>query len=128
MINARRRRWLKGRNATEAAFERWAECRGWFVSKRGWPDYFCVLPTGMVVVVEVKRRLRSDSRRHVVLRCEQARILNALAAVGIACYVSDGKGIEPFDVTKHADESRRTGNLRSGRLYWRRGEPTEGGH
>lgn len=52
---------------------------GWVVTKRGWPDFFC-LRDGELMMVEVK-----PSPMHP-LRQDQAMVLRKLAGLGVPCY------------------------------------------
>jgi Holliday junction resolvase len=55
--------------------------KGWEVTRRGWPDFFCCNASGDLIVVEVKPK---RGRR---LKFAQRRTLQMLAARGIPCYV-----------------------------------------
>lgn len=67
-------------NKAEAEFFQVATEHGWEVSKRGWPDFFCVRD-GKVMVVEVKPT--ADHQ----LKESQRGVMEALAGAGIECYV-----------------------------------------
>ena len=56
---------------------------GWDVSKKGWPDFFC-MRDGEIIAVEVKRH------RGQRLKKPQVRVLRALVEHGIPCYRFDG--------------------------------------
>lgn len=78
-------------NLAENTFARYAESRGWHVTKRGWPDFFCFKDDGEIAVVEVKP---SDN---YMLKKEQLMVLEALMLKGIRTYVwTPGKGIRNF--------------------------------
>jgi hypothetical protein len=67
-------------NAAERAFYEAARARGWEVSKRGWPDFFCIREGGEVALVEVKPHADRG------LKTEQSAVLRALARYGVPCY------------------------------------------
>jgi hypothetical protein len=67
-------------NAAEDAFATAARANGWYVNKRGWPDFWCVQPDGSLAVVEVK------PKRSVGLKPQQTAVLQRLAALGIPAY------------------------------------------
>lgn len=50
------------------------------MTKRGWPDFFCVDASGDVCLVEVKK---SNAYR---LRREQTKVMRYLSSKGIKCY------------------------------------------
>lgn len=87
------------RNAHEHAFQKKAAAKGYFVTKRGWPDFFCLDLQGRPFVVEVKPR-RKDGRTHR-LRKSQSLVLQHFRKLGVRCYVSDGATLEPYDPAKH---------------------------
>jgi len=72
-------------NTSESDFYQNVVKYGWFITKRGWPDFFCLSPAGRLVVVEVKPTLTSR------LKKEQRIVLDALAQHGIEVRISDGK-------------------------------------
>lgn len=86
-------------NKAELAFEARAESNGWFVTKRGWPDFICELPDGRVIVVEVKPTRRDGKPGS--LKLSQCKVMEWLTENGIRCFVSDGKILEPFDPKYH---------------------------
>ena len=91
------------RNVHEGRFAKLAGLWGWEVTKRGWPDFFCVKPDGSVAVVEVKPPLKWFGRRRGGgLSKVQTIVLIALARHGIDCYVNDGSVLKPFDPEFHA--------------------------
>ena len=53
---------------------------GWSLTKRGWPDFFCVNDKGDICCVEVKP---TGAQR---LKNNQAQVMRALSAAGIKCY------------------------------------------
>src|SRR5579885_2434779 len=70
----------KPKNRYERTFYELAEAKGWTVTKRGWPDFFCEHPeTGRVMCVEVKPA-------GVPLKREQQILMERLAALGVDCY------------------------------------------
>ena len=69
------------RNAAEGAFFLAAKERGWTITKRGWPDFFCFnTDEGKLAVVEVKRNAEATLRR------EQQMVMRALARYGVPCF------------------------------------------
>lgn len=69
------------RNDAESAFFLAAKDRGWTITKRGWPDFFCFNELeGKVAAVEVKP---TSSRP---LKHEQEMVMMLLARHGIACF------------------------------------------
>ena len=98
-------------NVVERRFEKLAEANGWRSTKRGWPDFICFRPDGSVFVVECKPRMnpngwrKSDELR--ILSKPQAEVLDFLSELGVECFVSDGKELEPYEREKHAPEERR---------------------
>lgn len=82
-------------NATEFAFRQKMEAAGWRVTKRGWPDFICINEHAELVVVEVKPRKRNGELDR--LKKPQAECMDHLQAMGIACYVSDGEQLIPWD-------------------------------
>lgn len=85
-IEPQRKKW---RNKYEQAFADSAREGGWDITKRGWPDFICYSPKG-VIVVEVKPPGQQ-------LRKEQWLCMKMLADAGIKCFVSDGTVLIPFD-------------------------------
>jgi hypothetical protein len=84
--------------------------RGWQVTKRGWPDFFCVDTQGRVVVVEVK----GPSDR---LTWYQATILEALQRAGMPCFVAHVRrggtmGLLRFDAAAWFDRQRTRARIR----------------
>lgn len=59
--------------------------KGWTVTKRGWPDFFCV-KDGAICAVEVKPRKTSNLRKH------QIAVMGELSARGIRCYLWSPEG------------------------------------
>lgn len=68
------------KNSAEAKFWDYADSKDWIISKRGWPDFFCFLPDGRFVLVEVKSKTRPN------LGTWQLAVMRALSAKGITCY------------------------------------------
>lgn len=65
------------RNEAEQKFAETARQNGWFVTKRGWPDFFCVHEDGSIMLVEVK------PYEHSRPKLSQQRILDALGEAGV---------------------------------------------
>jgi hypothetical protein len=76
-------------NSTERSFAKLAIENGWEITKRGWPDFFCV-KDGEIICVEVKP-ISKDTGNLVPIKESQAAVMNALTDAGIRCFVSDGK-------------------------------------
>ncbi len=93
-----------GRNESERQFLDMATGKKWRCTKKGWPDFFCKDIDGPFVV-EVKRRLKSGET--TMLRREQVIILDWFRSLGIRCFVSDGRSMEPYDPEIHAPRHRR---------------------
>lgn len=100
-------------NGPEDAFLQMAKEQGWEVTKRGWPDFFCIDSHGMFAV-EVKplcachkRVKKHGGSKFQVLKISQARCMDFLISQGIRCYVSDGITMEPYKRDEHALEARR---------------------
>lgn len=91
------------KNVCEERFAVLAEKNGWKPSKRGWPDFLCFGPDGEVIAVEVKPR----TGRGLLLKREQAIVMDILKAAGVSCFVSDGEVLEPYDRLRHANEGKR---------------------
>jgi len=60
---------------------------GWFVLKKGWPD-FCCIKDGKLIVVEVKAK-----RGHRLKKC-QYLVMDALTKQGVECYYWTPEGFE----------------------------------
>lgn len=74
---------IKGRrpqNIAEGKLYDLMKSTGWTVTKRGWPDFFCVNAAGEVCAVEVKPHSWNRLKR------EQLAVARALKAAGIAVY------------------------------------------
>jgi len=67
------------KNAAESACYDALTADGWKLTKRGWPDFFCV-KDGRVAAVEVKPHKRSPLKRN------QAVVMGLLSRAGIDCY------------------------------------------
>lgn len=67
------------KNKAELAFCTEMLNKGWFLSRRGWPDYFCI-KDGRPCLVEVK------PKHGYRLKRDQAMIMRELAAYGVECY------------------------------------------
>lgn len=88
-------------NAREQAFRELVESKGWKPSKRGWPDFLCFGPDGKVIVVEIKPRRRNGELQP--LRRDQIVVMAWLQSLGVPCYLSDGKSLEPFNAAKEGE-------------------------
>ena len=69
----------KPQNAAEAALFDLMEADGWKVTKRGWPDFFCVRG-GEICAVEVKPRKDQPLKRN------QLAVMGMLSAKGVRCF------------------------------------------
>lgn len=78
------------KNPAEGKFFEEANAKGWTVSKRGWPDFFCV-KDGNIILVEVKKHRGRNLKR------SQLTVLRSLARYGVPCYRwSPDIGFEPI--------------------------------
>ncbi len=69
------------RNEAEGAFFLEAKKRGWTITKRGWPDFFCFNEDeGRIAAVEVK------PTRDRPLKREQLMVMRMLARHGVPCF------------------------------------------
>ena len=70
----------EGRPCNASEQEAWDKLiqRGWFVTRRGWPDFAC-FKDGKLVLIEVKHK-------HDKLKYMQLRVMRTLAQYGIPCY------------------------------------------
>lgn len=68
------------KNKAEAACFEYLSSNGWTVTKRGWPDFFCV-KDGAICAVEVKPKKTSK------LKQNQIAIMGELSAKGIRCFM-----------------------------------------
>ena len=88
-------------NGAEAAFQQEANARGWDITKRGWPDFFC-WRDGEIALVEVKPK---RGRR---LKRSQRRVLEALAAYGVPCFQwTPLNGLQPVTIETETVKHRR---------------------
>ena len=63
---------------------------GWVISKRGWPDFFC-MRDGKIIVVEVKRSNQKYLRAH------QYEVMQALSGFGVECFLwTPANGFTPI--------------------------------
>lgn len=69
----------KPKNAAEAALFELMEADGWKVTKRGWPDFFCVRGEELCAV-EVKPSKRTPLKRN------QLAVMGLLSAKGVRCF------------------------------------------
>ena len=69
----------KPKNPAEADCWDYMTRRGFKVTKRGWPDFFC-WRDDEVMIVEVK------PRGHMALKPRQMMIMKRLARYGVPCY------------------------------------------
>lgn len=67
-------------NDAEGKFYDQMTAAGWTLTKRGWPDFFCVNDAGEICAVEVKPHTWNKLKR------EQLRVAQALQAAGIDVY------------------------------------------
>jgi hypothetical protein len=68
------------KNEAEAEFYDWAKSRGWQLTRRGWPDFFC-WRDGQIALVEVKPKKGRRLKQHQIF------VLKALAEAG-----TEGRG------------------------------------
>lgn len=86
------------KNEAEAAFYDMMISKGWKVSKRGWPDFFCWNEAAQkIILVEVKPK---KGRR---LKYHQFFIMRELSKFGVECYKWDLQ-TETFEVIKAKKE------------------------
>jgi hypothetical protein len=78
------------KNKTEGAFFDAATTKGWIVSKKGWPDFFCLHPDGSVMVVETK------PNKHRLAPWQNI-IMTILSQNGIPCFIASDEGVIKFD-------------------------------
>lgn len=69
----------KPKNRAEGQFFEEAQREGWIITKRGWPDFFCML-NGKVALIEVKPYADRELKR------EQYVVMRALAGYGVPCF------------------------------------------
>lgn len=67
------------KNKPEEQFCQFAESQGYSVTKRGWPDFFCV-KNGEFIAVEVK------PKKYTKLKNYQLTLMAHLVSKGIKCY------------------------------------------
>lgn len=77
------------KNIHERRFEELARSKGWYTTKRGWPDFFCVTDEDEVIAVEVKPRIPKSLGGRLI-KGSQEDVFRALTAAGIRCFVSNG--------------------------------------
>ena len=78
------------KNAAEQACAKELTAQGWFVTKKGWPDFAC-FKGDKLALVEVKQK---SSHR---LKRDQFRLLTALAKLGVNCFLwSPEQGLQPI--------------------------------
>lgn len=53
---------------------------GWSITKRGWPDFFCLHPTKGIMAVEVKPKFTHP------LKKSQQLVMRELSKFGVPCY------------------------------------------
>lgn len=94
------------RNAAEQGFAELAFEKGWLITKRGWPDFFCFDSKGRPFVVEVKPR--TCDGRPGRLKPSQSMVMRTLSAFGIRCFVSDGSNIEGYEPDLHDPKPRKS--------------------
>lgn len=69
----------KPRNEAEGMLYEQMSAQGWALTKRGWPDFFCIKGDD-ICVVEVKPRAKTP------LKPNQRIIMEKLKAYGVKCY------------------------------------------
>ena len=69
----------KPRNEAESQLFELMESRGWTVTKRGWPDFFCV-KGGDICAIEVK------PCKDQPLKANQLAVMGMLSAKGVRCF------------------------------------------
>ena len=78
------------KNPAERAFFQQFVAQGWYVTKRGWPDFACFKGDNLALV-EVKR----SSRRR--LKKEQQLLIQALVKLRVKCFSwSPDGGLKPL--------------------------------
>ncbi len=60
---------------------------GWFVSKKGWPDFLCIRGDD-IILVEVKPKRSHRLKKHQYL------VMTALTKAGLKCYRWTPEGFE----------------------------------
>lgn len=83
------------KNGPERLFSQFAVNHGWFITKKGWPDFLCLSKNGEFFVVECK-----PNNRH--LKAEQTVCAELLEARGIRVFVSDGTRLVRYRRALHA--------------------------
>lgn len=84
-------------NQPEQKFTELAKSKGWYFTKRGWPDFLCI-KDGELIAVEVK------PTKELRLKDSQLKAMQLFTKYGIKCYVSDGERLEDFDENKHCSK------------------------
>ena len=91
------------KNPAERQLFKELTAQGWYVTKRGWPDFACYKGDSLVLV-EVK----PAGGYH--LKKDQYRLLSALARFGIKCFMwTPDHGFEVVTPTSYRLASRRGG-------------------
>ena len=72
------------KNPAEAQFHKAAVDAGYTVTKRGWPDFFCIRDS-KICLVEVKPDSKI-TRKPQGLKRDQELVLRHLASFGVPCY------------------------------------------
>ena len=67
-------------NKAELEFFNKAKAKGWWLQKRGWPDFFCIKPDGTICLVEVK------GKRGHQLKSSQRLTMERLSEFGVPCF------------------------------------------
>ncbi len=103
-------------NGAERAFYDWAQSKGWTMTKRGWPDFFCFGPEGLMLVEVKPKRGRRVSPW-------QAIVMEKLIAAGLPCFRWDpqtGELTEPHKLKgytiKEVETNRYTLDIKTGRI------------
>ena len=81
----------KPKNKAESEFYNYTKSKGWDLTKRGWPDFFC-WKDDKIICVEVKNHRSRRLKKH------QTFIMRELSKRGISCYRwSPDGGFEKID-------------------------------
>lgn len=85
------------KNVAEEQFCKWAEDKGYYPIKKGWPDFFCRNRDGSYIAVEVKPS-KTDK-----LKVEQLLVMAQLVEHGFPCFLWDAESKELQPVTKASE-------------------------
>jgi hypothetical protein len=81
-------------NAEAMCFDELSQ-KGWAVTKRGWPDFFCINEKGEICLVEVKPRHAHP------LKQNQETVMKQLSKYGVKCFKWTPDG--GFEVVKYEE-------------------------